>query len=149
MKFKQFLKADNFFSKEKVVEIPQSELDALLKIYSETKGDLWIQNRNWLESNTPSIWFGVSVVNGHVVQLSLSANNLSGSIPPEIGNLTHLKELYLFNNKLAGSLPNQICNLTALLRLNLANNQFSGPIPENIGNLSQLEEFIQIGRAHV
>ena len=64
------------------------------------------------------------------------ANQLSGSIPPEIGNLTALRELYLYNNQLSGPIPSEIGNLTALMTLYLYNNQLSGPIPPEIGNLA-------------
>ena len=42
--------------------------------------------------------------------LNLFANKLTGEIPIEIGNMTHLTELYLNNNQFTGEIPTEICN---------------------------------------
>ena len=63
---------------------------------------------------------------------------LTGSIPPEIGNLTNLTYLGLFNNELTGSIPSEIGNLTILTYLDLGENQLTGEIPPEIGNLTNL-----------
>lgn len=71
--------------------------------------------------------------------LSLSRNQLSGPIPAELSNLTNLKVLGLEGNQLLGSIPSQLSALTNLLELRLDDNQFSGPIPLAISNLTNLE----------
>ena len=70
--------------------------------------------------------------------LDLHGNNLTGEIPPEIGNLTNLTELFLRSNELTGSIPSEIGNLTNLTYLLLYNNQLTGSIPSEIGNLTNL-----------
>jgi len=70
--------------------------------------------------------------------LYLSSNNLTGSIPPEIGNLTNLTKIQLGYNELTGSIPPEIGNLTNLTQLTLRNNQLTGEIPSSIGNLTNL-----------
>ena len=70
--------------------------------------------------------------------LDLSNSGLTGSIPPEIGNLTNLTLLYLYGNELIGSIPPEIGNLTNLTQLILFNNQLTGSIPIEIGNLTNL-----------
>ena len=67
--------------------------------------------------------------------LDLGYNQLTGSIPPEIGNLTNLTYLNLRSNQLTGSIPPEIGNLTNLTRLWLNDNQLTGEIPESICNL--------------
>ena len=69
----------------------------------------------------------------------MSANNLSGPVPSEIGNLVHLTELYLGPNQLTGPIPSEIGNLVNLRVLNLRSNQLTGPLPPEIGNLVNLE----------
>ena len=67
--------------------------------------------------------------------LDLSNNQLTGSIPPEIGNLTNLEYLYLYNNQLTGVIPESICDLTLNFtdyRFNISNNQLCPPYPSCI-----------------
>ena len=70
--------------------------------------------------------------------LDLSNNQLTGSIPPEIGNLTNLTWLWLNDNQLTGSIPPEIGNLTNLTRVSLYDNQLTGSIPSELGNLTNL-----------
>jgi predicted outer membrane repeat protein len=71
--------------------------------------------------------------------LELANNQLTGSIPAEIGSMTNLKSLVsLMNNQLSGSIPPEIGNLKNLERLYLSNNQLSGEIPTEIGDLDSL-----------
>ena len=66
--------------------------------------------------------------------LFLYDNQLTGSIPPEIGNLTNLTRLISDDNQLTGSIPPEIGNLTNLNYLRLNDNQLSGIIPDEICN---------------
>jgi len=94
------------------------------------------------EETTPTevtLW-GVVYSVGNTDTLDLSGNELTGSIPPEIGNLTNLTRLYLNNNQLTGSIPPEIGNLTNLTGLILFNNQLTGEIPSEIGNLTNLTQ---------
>ncbi len=121
-------------------EIPEAECDALVALYNSTDGAYWDDNSNWLLMNTPCSWEGVYCENGtNVTGLSLASNNLSGVIPPGIGNLTNLPELDLSNNQLTGSIPVELTNLTNLTALRLAGNQLSGSIPPGLGNMPQLK----------
>jgi len=53
--------------------------------------------------------------------LGLSFNQLTGEIPPEIGNLTNLEVLWLFNNQLTGEIPPEVCDLIESNNLNINN----------------------------
>ena len=64
-----------------------------------------------------------------------SNNQLIGEIPSEIGNLVYLTELSLELNQLSGEIPSEIGNLVSLVGLWLFDNQLSGVIPPEIGNL--------------
>ncbi|MCL4832152.1 MAG: hypothetical protein KJZ86_06910 [Caldilineaceae bacterium] len=124
------------FSCGDVTEIPQAECQALVALYTATGGENWTHKTDWLQTNTPCGWYGVSCSGGRVSRLSLYENKLVGALPPEIGNLTALTSLTLSNNQLT-SLPSQIGNLIALSWLNLGRNQLTS-LPSEIGNLTSL-----------
>ncbi|KAK9193064.1 hypothetical protein WN944_003760 [Citrus x changshan-huyou] len=71
--------------------------------------------------------------------LDLGNNNLSGSIPPQIGSLSNLKYLNLRWNNLTGTIPKEIGSLRNLEMLYLSNNSLNGTIPKEIGSLRNLE----------
>ncbi len=123
-----------------VTEIPQTQCEALVALYNATGGDNWTNKTGWLATNTPCSWFGVTCASGNVTQLSLSSNRLSGTIPPEIGNLTALQQLRLNQNQLNGPIPPEIGNLTTLTTLYLYHNGLIDAIPSEIGNLTKLTE---------
>ena len=77
--------------------------------------------------------------NGRVIELSLSGNQLSGAIPPELGGLANLETLNLRTNQLSGAIPMELGNLTNLQWLGLYDNQLSGAIPAELGQLAILE----------
>ena len=73
-------------------------------------------------------------------EINLPSSDLTGNIPPEIGNLTNLQKLYLNDNDLSGSIPwDEIINLTDLESLALSYNQLTGQIPSEIGDLTNLQ----------
>ena len=47
-------------------------------------------------------------------ELVLYSNQVSGEIPPEIGQLTNLTHLYLQNNQLTGEISPEIGNIDSL-----------------------------------
>ncbi|ESW12834.1 hypothetical protein PHAVU_008G146000 [Phaseolus vulgaris] len=77
----------------------------------------------------------------NILNLNISYNSLSGTIPPQIQHLSNLSTLDLSTNKLSGAIPNTICNLSKLKYLNLSVNALSGPIPNEVGNLHSLLTF--------
>ena len=74
----------------------------------------------------------------NLIDLSLSNNQLTGSIPPEIGNLTNLYRLYLDNNQLTGEIPERICDLNInwgnSYHFRIYNNQLCPPYPSCVEN---------------
>ncbi|PHT67160.1 hypothetical protein T459_31585 [Capsicum annuum] len=59
-------------------------------------------------------------------------NNLSCTIPPEMGNLTNLIYLDLNSNQISGTIPSQIGSLVKLQILRIFDNHLNGPIPGEI-----------------
>ena len=112
----------------KTFPVTQSEREALVALYNATDGENWTNNTNWLSDNDISTWHGVRVSGGKVTHLGLQANNLTGEIPAELGNLTNLERLGLEGNQLRGEIPAELGNLTNLEVADfLAINQLSGP----------------------
>ena len=70
--------------------------------------------------------------------MSLHTNDLTGSIPVELGGLSQLRGLYLFENHLSGPVPAELSNLANLEELFLDQNQLQGAIPATLGNLTKL-----------
>ena len=116
-----------------------SDRDALIALYHATDGDSWTDRTNWLTDTDLSTWHGVTVSDGRVTRLQLDENNLSGSIQPELGNLSKLEILSLNMQELRGPIPAALGSLSNLTRLYLGNNELSGAIPPELGNLFKLE----------
>ncbi|KAK4380261.1 hypothetical protein RND71_002123 [Anisodus tanguticus] len=62
--------------------------------------------------------------------VDLSRNNLSGTMPPEIGNLTN--RVYLNLRTIKFQIPQQLASLTSLAFLNLSHNHLQGCIPQGL-----------------
>ncbi|KAA8517618.1 hypothetical protein F0562_015092 [Nyssa sinensis] len=75
----------------------------------------------------------------HLQILDFMWNDLTGSIPKEIGNIAPLKLLLLNGNKLSGCLPDELGYLSKLNRLQVDQNQISGPIPKSFSNLNSVK----------
>ena len=72
----------------------------------------------------------------------MDENQLSGSIPSQLGNLGNLESLSLYSNQLTGSIPTTLGNLTKLEWLNLSENKLNGVIPSQLGTLSGLQALV-------
>lgn len=111
---------------------------------------------NWNRGDPcTSNWTGVLCSNTtlddkylHVIELQLLNMNLSGTLSPEIGRLSHLKILDFMWNKISGSIPKEIGNLTSLELLLLNGNRLTGLLPEELGNLLNLDR-IQVDENHI
>lgn len=130
--------AEPNFSCADVTEVPLLECEALVALYNNTNGPSWTNNTNWLLTNTPSNWHGVTVSDGHVTKLDLWGNQLTGNIPAELSDLINLTRLVLGGNLLSGSIPVELGNLINLIEINLERNQLMGSIPIELGNLTNL-----------
>ncbi|MBO1348618.1 MAG: putative Ig domain-containing protein [Hormoscilla sp. GUM202] len=120
---------------------------ALQALYNSTDGNNWLHKTGWdVSSPTPpfandvNAWYGISLgLNSRVTYINLSGNNLSGTLPSELGDLSSLQYLWLYNNDLSGTLPSELGDLTNLHLLDLNDNSLSGPIPSELGELGNLQ----------
>ena len=164
------------------ITVANPDRAALAALYEATDGPNWVNSENWLTDAPLGEWYGVETdPAGRVVRLELrgrrdeagewASHGLSGSLPPELGQLTELVRLRLDHNQLTGpipselgdlprlevlilgansltgSVPPELGNLANLRRLDIAANQLTGPIPSQLGNLTKLEELL-LANAH-
>eukprot|EP00253_Pinus_taeda_P010068 PITA_10068 len=71
--------------------------------------------------------------------LNLEKNHFSGAIPSSLNRLQRLERLYLGSNNLKGNIPMEIGELKSLGVLSVGGNTLTGRIPESVGYLQQLE----------
>ena len=116
--------------------IPDEEYSALVALYNATDGRDWTNDTNWLTTN--KLWHGVTVANGHVTSLSLAGNQLTGTLPPELGDLRALTSLNLGSNQIGGVIPPELGEIASLQYVLLEGNQLTGSIPAALGSLTNL-----------
>ena len=92
------------------------------------------------------------------LDMFLNGNDLSGSIPSrlgdlsqfsvvmpipgQLGNLTNLKALLLSGNGISGEIPASIARLSNLTWLSLGNNDLTGEIPSSLGTLGLTDLYL-------
>ncbi len=126
--------------------VNESDSTILSLLYDELGGENWINNQGWGEGS-PLAWEGTfwstpdpeSEDLPRLISLVLNGNNLTDTIPGEIGGLTELQILDFSQNNLSGNIPSSIGNLTKLVNLSLNDNQLTGKIPASVGTLANLE----------
>ena len=120
---------------------PLTEREVLVTLYETTDGPNWYDSGNWLSDAPLGDWYGVETdASGRVARLYLDDNDLSGPIPPEIGELANLERLRLNENELTGPIPPQVGDLASLTQLRMGVNQLTGRLPPELGNLAALQQ---------
>lgn len=118
--------------------ISNSERNALVSLYNSTNGTQWSQN--WDFEKDPKYWYGIKTKNGHVTEINLRGNVLSGNFPAVFSVFTSLTKLDLSSNNLSGQISGSVSGLTNLVRLDLSNNRLEGDPSLTLSSLSNLEE---------
>lgn len=132
--------AQTDFDCQTVEQIPVHECAALVELYDLTDGGNWLNNEGWLQTARPCEWHGIMCDGSeHVTRVFLEENQLNGSIPPSIGDLSELTWLQLFGNQLSGSIPPELGKLEQVTWLRLEENELTGSIPPELGTMSALE----------
>lgn len=106
------------------------ERSALVQLYTESRGEHWRDNNHWLQGDPCGTWYGV-VCNEHhfVTRLELAANQLNGTLPPDLFRpFTQLEQLDLSLNYLKGAVPSSLSTLLLLKTLDLGYNYFLMPL---------------------
>lgn len=151
------------FSCTSVSELPQSECEALVAIFNNTGGVHWFEKGGWLSTTTPCTWHGITCKDGHINEVDLGSNSLTGTIPVALAKLPNLQSLSfeqnqlngeisadlflqlprltyldLFKNQFTGSIPKELASHPSLTILDLGENQLVGAIPAEFGNMINL-----------
>ncbi|BAB10966.1 receptor protein kinase-like protein [Arabidopsis thaliana] len=78
----------------------------------------------------------------HVKELLLSGNQLTGSLPQELGSLSNLLILQIDYNEISGKLPTSLANLKKLKHFHMNNNSITGQIPPEYSTLTNVLHFL-------
>ena len=109
---------------------PAPELTALTALYESTGGDGWTHNDNWCSDKPLNEWYGVETdEEGYVISLKLADNNLSGTLPEQVADLSRLSHIDFSRNALGGNLP-EWKTMGKVRYMNLSYNHFEGYIPD-------------------
>ena len=115
---------------------------ALAALFEATGGAGWLINTGWLTAPVAD-WFGVTLnEQGRVTEVDLRENNLAGTIPDELADLTELEGLLLAGNQLQGPIPEAITTLARLKVLSLWGNALTGPLPAALGQQAELVDLL-------
>ncbi|PRP86710.1 putative LRR receptor-like serine/threonine-protein kinase [Planoprotostelium fungivorum] len=146
----------------------QNVIQALTDFYDSTGGPQWKVNTGWVPpKDYCGSTYGITCDSSKNIQtISLSTNNLEGTIPSSISKAApNLVSLILKENKIHGSIPDSICDwaptlqtfwiganmlngtlptcvsqLVNLLSVNVSNNQLTGSVP-SLSGLTKIQFF--------
>ncbi|KAI3470836.1 hypothetical protein Pfo_027499 [Paulownia fortunei] len=119
-----------------------TDKSALLTLKSHLSlGPSQILSKNWSASAPVCEWIGVTCSSRHhrVAVLDISMMGLTGTLVPQLGNLTFLVSLNLSNNNFQGVVPQEFIRLRRLKVVDFNFNTLSGEIPPWFGSLSRLQ----------
>ena len=120
---------------------PHCDREVLLAARDVLRGANTNALHTWQRNRPLGSFEGVRVdpSSGRVVAMEARLQTLAGSIPPQLGQLSHLQELNLSFNQLTGAIPPQLGQLGYLQELDLRVNRLTGTIPSELGQLCRLE----------
>ncbi|CAI0410072.1 unnamed protein product [Linum tenue] len=122
----------------------QTDRLALLEFRNGITSDPHGVFRSWNDSVHFCSWVGISCGrhgddgSQRVTSLVLKKQDLVGTLPPHIGNLSFLQAINLENNTFHGEIPQEIGNLLQLREINFSSNSFVGEIPDNLTRCYEL-----------
>ena len=94
---------------------PETDREVLVTLYNAMDGPNWKNSDRWLTDFPIGEWKGVTTDdNGRVTSLYFGVNQMTGEIPPELGNLASLQRLQFGQNQLTGEIPPELGNLENL-----------------------------------
>jgi len=142
-----------YLQKLQLLDLAMNNLSGSIALYLSNLSTL--TNESFTRSGSTELRYGNyykeeihMVVKGHewaykyilstLTSLDLSANNLSGPIPVDMGCLKGLLSLNLSHNHLTGEIPQELGEMENLEALDISCNQLVGRIPETFADLDFL-----------
>ncbi|AIZ43365.1 T9SS type B sorting domain-containing protein [Cellulophaga baltica] len=137
-------------------QVTPAEKAALQAFYTATGGSNWTSETDADPTNdwdfsgpVTNDWYGITISGGNVISINMNPtlvntgnNNLTGTLPNEIGDFPFLTSLVLTAENLSGTIPPSLYFLNSLRVLNLGRNNFSGTLPPQISQLTNLTSLI-------
>lgn len=110
-----------------LAQVSPEERQALIDIYRSTNGKKWKNNKGWDVDNPKSEvtswnsakqkgWYGVTVQDGHVVDIVLNDNNLEGELKTNPEAFKELSRFLINGNKVTGILAEELFEIGAYLK---------------------------------
>ena len=126
---------------------PHLHRHALAALNASAGGANW-QNV-WPSDADPCSWHGVDCYEGrHIVGLALNGNGLTGTLPSELGLLSHLSGFEAIENEhLSGTLPALVAKLHKFSIIDLFQTAISGTIPAELTTRHRTTE-VSIGMSN-
>lgn len=115
---------------------------ALIVLFLSCGGNTWIGIKPWISQNLEHEcdWDQVTCNDKEqVIGISAHGIDMIGSLPEELGILSHLQFFDASQNRLQGSLPSSLTGMTDLKSLGVSLNNMAFSIPTEIGLLTNLE----------
>ncbi|TVU26369.1 hypothetical protein EJB05_28912, partial [Eragrostis curvula] len=117
------------------------------KLVGQIPSDLphGLQNLTFSENNLVGT-FPASI--GNITKLKMFScvyNSIKGNVPNEFAQLTELQFLFVGSNKLSGSFPQSVLNISNLIRFSAASNGLGGVVPSNVGNSLPNLQVLELG----
>lgn len=106
--------------------IPANEKQALVDIYNKLDGANWSPSWDrWDLTADPATWKGVTIKNGHVVELKIDRRRAKGELPASIANLTELEVFWCHSNQIT-KLPDELFTMPKLRDLSASLQNIGG-----------------------
>ncbi|GLJ20728.1 hypothetical protein SUGI_0377580 [Cryptomeria japonica] len=130
LEFGSLLQLTEFAVRQNYLVSGSNHLSILTAISNCSKLEILDLGRNnFAGVITPSI----GLLSGDLSLFFLDSNQIEGSIPGEIGNLTKLTRIDFSGNRFSGNIPTTLSKLLNLERLSLATNNLQGRVPNSLG----------------
>ncbi len=138
---------------------PQHEIDALIQLYaSTTRNGPWTSNCGWDTIGTgsmsnPCTWPAIKCGPAYKVGLNFYSsvtsfsiyvsNNMVGTLPNSIGNLTQMQIFIIYLNSISGTIPSSVGNWKLLLEFSFYEVPVTGTLPQEVKLWKNLQ-FIEL-----